>query len=64
MFEVGDLVLYGENICVVTQEEPIVLAANTGVDIKGIDSKDITPVLKYNQVLDQMERSLLCISGR
>lgn len=64
MFEVGDLVLYGENICVVTQEEPIVLAANTGVDIKGIDSKDITPVLKYNQVLDQMERSLLCISGQ
>lgn len=64
MFEVGDLVLYGENICVVTQEEPIVLAANTGVDIKGIDSKDITPVLKYNQVLDQMERSLLCILGQ
>lgn len=64
MFEVGDLVLYGENICVVTQEEPIVLAANTGVDIKGIDSKDITPVVKYNQVLDQMERSLLCISGQ
>lgn len=64
MFEVGDLVLYGENICVVTQEEPIVLAANTGVDIKGVDSKDITPVLKYNQVLDQMERSLLCISGQ
>lgn len=64
MFEVGDLVLYGENICVVTQEEPIVLAANTGVDIKGIDSKDITPVLKYNQVLDPMERSLLCILGQ
>lgn len=64
MFEVGDLVLYGENICVVTQEEPIVLAANTGVDLKGIDSKDITTVLKYNQVLDQMERSLLCISGQ
>lgn len=64
MFEVGDLVLYNENICVVTQEDPIILAANTGVDIKGVDSKDITPVLKYNQVLDQMERSLLCISGQ
>lgn len=64
MFEVGDLVLYKENICVVTQEDPIVLAANTGVDIKDIDSKDITPVLKYNQVLDQVERSLLCIKGQ
>ena len=64
MFEVGDLVLYGENICVVTQEDPIILAANTGVDIKDADPNSIKPVLKYNQVLDQMERSLLCISGQ
>lgn len=59
MFCIGDVVLYGDYIGVVTNADKLTLALNTGETISPCSDAEISLLASYKEVVDRLERSVL-----
>lgn len=63
MFNIGDTVLYGDKVGVVTHggNGPIILATNLGTDVTVLDVQNVTLISSAADTIKAYRKRLLCL---
>lgn len=63
MYSIGDVVLYGNDVCTVTGANASELASCKGNTIREVDTNMLQPLISYKDMLANFERGILNATG-